>query len=361
MLRVGIALPPHVMYDRHADMLVKEFEAAGCHAVRFTPGQAPGDLDLLLLASKGRDLESHVRRLPHRAHRSFKTVLWQWDPLPPPGLQEQDETTWMRLASFDLDRLPARFQETLERWVPYHAKFTHRQRDFAARLACYVGRANTDVFEGLTVSQIHFVFSQWAWIRRQVTSGRIDLVLGSAPSRVEFLRNRGVPTGLVPIGYHNEMGTLLDLPRDVDVLFIGRARRSRRVPVLAELEQRLEALGVPLTFAPRNCYGDERTRLVNRARIVVNILNYPWDLTGLRFLMAMSCGALVVTEKLDDSYPYRPGENLVEAPLEKMAETVAYYLNHEDERAAVAAAGHRFATEENTIQSAIRKILELSH
>jgi glycosyltransferase involved in cell wall biosynthesis len=185
--------------------------------------------------------------------------------------------------------------------------------------------------------------------------------LGSAVSRVEYLQDRNVPASLLPVAYSSYLGRLLDSPRDIDVLFIGRTRNRRRIELLSGLEERLRSQGITLTFAPKHTYGEERTRLLNRSRIVVNILNFPWDLTGLRFLMAMSCGALVVTETLHDARPYRAGENIVEVPADKLAEVIVYYLKHEDERAAIAANGYRFATQENTLGKAARRILDIYH
>lgn len=114
-----------------------------------------------------------------------------------------------------------------------------------------------------------------------------------------------------------------------------------------------------LTYAPKSCFGEQRTQLLNRTKVCLNVLNLPWDLTGLRFLMAMSCGALVVTESLYEPAPYRPGVHLAEAPLDKLADAVAYYVHHENERAALAESGYRFATEQLTLEQSLTKIMEI--
>ncbi|NUQ62175.1 MAG: glycosyltransferase family 1 protein [Pirellulales bacterium] len=69
---------------------------------------------------------------------------------------------------------------------------------------------------------------------------------------------------------------------------------------------------------------------------MLNLSKFPWELPGMRFLMGMSCGALVVTERLYDPRPYRFGEHLVEADLDEMPEKIIWHLNHETRRGEIA-------------------------
>lgn len=358
-LRVGVAIRHNESFFQQ---LVDAFQDLGAEAVWIEPGCPLPPLDLLVLGTRGRDLESAVRRIPPREKRDFTTVLWQCDPLPPPSWPlAQERKRRLRAAAWDLDLLPRGWGEIGDRW-PGHAKLTQRLRSVATRFAAWRGDFEAACWEGMSVAQIFYVLSQWAWIRRQVAHRRIDRVLGSAAGRVQFLESRGVPTGLAPVGYCHGMGSRNPAThRDIDALFIGRTRGSRRIGFLHDLEQQLAQRGVQLTHAPRNCFGPQRTELLNRTRIVINILKFPGDLTGMRFMMAMSCGALVVTESLDAPHPYRPGEHLVEAPLGQIAATVAQYLQDEQARAELADAGWRFATQENTIEATARSILEHVH
>jgi spore maturation protein CgeB len=56
--------------------------------------------------------------------------------------------------------------------------------------------------------------------------------------------------------------------------------------------------------------------------------------------------------------PYVPGEHFVAAPLEDMARTVRYYLEHEGERADIASQGHSFVTNELDMTRSVRRILD---
>jgi spore maturation protein CgeB len=96
---------------------------------------------------------------------------------------------------------------------------------------------------------------------------------------------------------------------------------------------------------------------LNRSRIVLSLLRVPHDLAGMRVLMGMACRALVVSEYCKGTGAYVPGEHFVMAPLNQLPETIVRYLDHESERERIASAGHRFVTEELTLQKALAKML----
>jgi len=114
--------------------------------------------------------------------------------------------------------------------------------------------------------------------------------------------------------------------------------------------------GRTLTLAG-DAFGADREQLLNRARIVLSLLRIPHDLAGMRMLMGMACGALVVAEDCPDTDAYRPGEHFVMARLDELPAVIEYYLVHEDERQKIARQGHRFVTEELTLANAVRKML----
>ena len=89
----------------------------------------------------------------------------------------------------------------------------------------------------------------------------------------------------------------------------------------------------------------------------MNLLRSPYDLAGLRVLLGLACGALVVSEQCDGTGEFRAGEHFVMAPLGDLPGTIAYYLDHEDERQKIAGQGHRFVTEELTLANVVRKML----
>ncbi len=65
--------------------------------------------------------------------------------------------------------------------------------------------------------------------------------------------------------------------------------------------------------------------------------------------MAMSCGALVVSEWAPDTSPYVDGEHLFAPPVGDLPHTIVRLLQNDRERQAVSENGYRFATERMTV------------
>ena len=66
----------------------------------------------------------------------------------------------------------------------------------------------------------------------------------------------------------------------------------------------------------------------------------------------------VVSEPIYRPEPFVAGTHYVSAPAEELPEVIRYYLEHEDERAAIAREGQRFATQELTFERSVRVLLE---
>jgi spore maturation protein CgeB len=130
---------------------------------------------------------------------------------------------------------------------------------------------------------------------------------------------------------------------------------------LGDLQQSLQAKGLRLEIVPRYCLGRERTELLNRARISLNMVSYPWDFPGARFLLSIGCGALVVSEPLENPGPYRAGEHFVQAEVADLPKIIAYYVAHEAEREALTRSAFRFVTCELTLKSSMAHIMEVCH
>ncbi len=359
-MRLGIAVPKDRLFTDLAQMLAAELTQLGGHARRISPADVKSTkLDVVLLVGEGARLEDFIRLVPADAACRPVTLLWQLDPLPPLDLNADAEKIGLRLAKWDWNRIAPALRPWIKRLVPSRNKLMTALRAWTARGIRTAGGSACDPFEGLPVNLIHFVMAQWAWIRHHAEQGRIDHIMGSAISRVEFLQSRGVSAEFVPVGYHRGMGRLTGAKRDIDVLFLGAVRKTRRVSLLKQIEHQLAGRSIRLVTVSSNCFGQQRTELLNRARIVLNLLKFPWDLPGMRFLMSMSCGALVVTERLDDPRPYRSGIHLVEADSEDIPAAIAHYLEHEDERRRIVDAAHRFVTRELTLGGVAKQIMGL--
>ena len=114
-----------------------------------------------------------------------------------------------------------------------------------------------------------------------------------------------------------------------------------------------------MTFV-RGAYGALRERWLNRARIVLSLLRLRHDLAGMRVLMGLACGALVVSEQCVDTGAFRPGEHFVMAERERMPEVIEHYLTHEEERERIARQGHSFVTRELTLARVVHTMLKQS-
>jgi hypothetical protein len=161
------------------------------------------------------------------------------------------------------------------------------------------------------------------------------LVLGS-PFNNAYLNALGLHTYRPPQSFRGEMGADLNLPRDVAVLWLGKTATRRRRRNLERVRSDLAARGIDTLVVDgvENPYifGEARTDLLNRTCIVLNLLRTPWDSHAQRFQLAALNRALVVSEPCVQHTDFLPGEHFVVAPVEKLAETVEYYLRHEEER-----------------------------
>ncbi len=91
-------------------------------------------------------------------------------------------------------------------------------------------------------------------------------------------------------------------------------------------------------------FGDERTVLLNRTKVVLNLLRAEWDNNAMRFHLAALNRALVVTEPMVDQKTFVPGVHLVEVPVEEIPDRILHYLAHEDERQAITEQAYQLIT-----------------
>jgi hypothetical protein len=196
-------------------------------------------------------------------------------------------------------------------------------------------------------------------LRRLLARGLPDVLVVSTLERQEFLAERGVDAAFAPLGYHPSHGRDLGLTRDIDVLFLGAVDVPRRRRILGELARAgVDTLALGDWRDPA-LWGDRRTELLNRTKVLLNLTRHPRLLSGGRMLLGMANKALVLAEPIYQPAPYRPGVHFVSAPLDGLADAVAHYLEHEDERRAIADAAYEFVTGTLTLERSVRTILEL--
>ena len=105
-------------------------------------------------------------------------------------------------------------------------------------------------------------------------------------------------------------------------------------------------------------WGEERTQLVNRARIFLNVSRHPGQFSGERLVIGMANRALVLSEPIYRPAPFVPGEHYLEAESEAWPELIESQLADEEARRRVADAGHAFVTNELTYERSVERVLE---
>ncbi len=194
------------------------------------------------------------------------------------------------------------------------------------------------------------------WLARRGLPG---LLVVSSRDKQEYLEEIGLRAEFVPLGWHSSYGSDLGLERDIDVLFLGGLDVPRRKRAF----RRLRAAGVDLvtlgSWKDPEYWGESRTQLLNRARIMLNISRHPGQVAGQRLILGAAHGVLVVSEPMHRPEPWVAGEHYVSATLEEMPAAVAHYLEHEDERRRIAARALELATTELSLERSILRLLEL--
>ena len=138
----------------------------------------------------------------------------------------------------------------------------------------------------------------------------------------------------VPIGYAKLLARVPRAEEDIDVLFYG-VYNERRVAPLRRLAQR----GWKVTWV-NGVYGEERDRLIARARIVINLHFYSESrLEVARCFYLLANGRFVLSEESFDAWETGLAGGIAFAPYESIEEACAWYLEHPEERAAIAQAG----------------------
>ena len=203
------------------------------------------------------------------------------------------------------------------------------------------------------------VYSSYFTLRRLISRGIPDVLAVTSGERAAFLAERGIDAFVAPYGHRAVDGRLLDRERDIDVLMLGTMNVAHRRRVVRSLRR----VGVPVMTAgdyrDPSLWGESRTELVNRVKIMLSVGRFPGTLVGVRFQIAMACGALIVSEPPYDPAPYVPGEHFVQASIEDMPSVIERYLRDESERVRIAQSAYRFVTTELTMERSFSALLDV--
>jgi len=322
--------------DGIAPLFAAAFQSEGCQTIPLPPADPlPPDVQAVFVYGPFGSLvplASQLRDMPPARRPLF--ILWITEQFPSPRLPE-----WLRygigVARSRLERLAHRQTPSGEwRIAPPLRWLTRRLHRFR-----YYG----DLY----------------WLREE---GLLSLLVTGSQVTAQFLRARGFQPLVTVMGSAPEWSADLHLERDIPVLWLGKPGSRRRKKLIQRLRAELRQRGVEMLVVDGvehpYVFGEARTRLLNRTRIVLNILREPWDNNAMRFYLAAPNRALIVSEPTLPHTPYTPGVHLVEAPLSRLADTICHYLAHPAEAEPIVERAYRLATEELTIQHAARNVLQ---
>jgi hypothetical protein len=190
-----------------------------------------------------------------------------------------------------------------------------------------------------------------------------DILALSSTVYSRLLRGIGIDSVVVPRGYHPGYGQSLDLERDIAAVWMGKLRTAKRRQAIHWIREELNQRGLSMKIFDgvenKFIFGEQRTRILNRTWFVLNVFfSGPTDELSIRFFFAGANGAVVLSERGLNDYPFRPGEHIVEAPVEEMPEKIEYYLRHPEEWLAISKNMLELIQKELTLEASIRKLLD---
>lgn len=328
-----------VVFWRSGDGIGKalsmKLEYLGCEVVTFLHNELlPPDLDVVFIYGPyGSFIPVANQLLEYPAAERPSLVLMMSEQLPNPELPEWVRYWGAKFRSY-MERMAYREEEPgkwrVRPWMRWVTRKGFRFRHYG------------DLF----------------WLHRK---GLLSSLVISSLWTAESLRKRGFDPTVFPLSYEANERDNMDVERDIPVLWLGKLGSPRRERILKRIRAELRARGVEMMFidgveAPY-VFGEERRELLNRTKIVLNLLREKWDDNSMRYVLSMPQGALVVTEPTLPHTPFVSGEHLVSAPIEEITDTICYYLEHEEERRQIADQAYQAITRHSRVES-LRKLLE---
>ena len=269
------------------------------------------------------------------------SILWHTEQLPPSGLSPQAEITADKLVRYH-DKTSGLFRKGAASMLPFR---NHLRNFVLNRLAARLREEIQAIVGPIDEYDFHArglfeIFQPYISLKRLSGLNIPQYIFVTTWGRKDFFESKGIKSHLLPVGWHEEWGYALERQRDIDVVFLGHIKdgkrtRANRLRIVNETAAGLKKRGYSMQIVEQFCYGKERTELLNRTKVVLDVARTPWDLPGMRLIMSMACGALVVTSYMGNPYPFTADQHLVQSPSPSLADRIAYYLEHEDQRKAI--------------------------
>lgn len=333
-----IALLHWTALDGISKMMADELTGLGHHLIDFIYGTPiPADVDIVLSHGPHGELLPLWRQVAQASGADRPTVV-HWNTEGFPNL-----------------RLPSAFMWGIAAGRSQLARAKHAQRSWLRRAAnrwpiAYVDRR---------MRRFRYIGDYDAAFRQ----GLVQVLADSSQIYGRIFAQRGIPTLYVPWGSTPSAYADLSLERDIDVLWMGVRGTGRRSQLLDRTRKQLSAYGVAMYVADNEenpfIFDETRTNFLNRAKITLNITRTWYDDNFSRFAYAVPNRSLVVSEPLLSHCPeYEAGIHYVSAPIDKLAESIVYYLNHDDARQRIVENAYRLITTSLTFRESMARLID---
>ena len=194
--------------------------------------------------------------------------------------------------------------------------------------------------------------------------GYMTLLIEFSNVFADLYRRHGWRCLYVPWGLLDDSHATAELRRDIDVLWIGKRRTRRRSAMLDAVRAQLAARGATLLIVDGverpYVFGADRTRLLNRAAITLNILPTWYDgALSYRFPLAAANRSMVLSEVALRHAPHLlPNVHYAEAPAARLTEALLHYLHAGAERERIVEAAYRVAVDEHPFIDSVAVIMQ---
>lgn len=327
--------------DELAGAISIELARQGCETIQFPfDGAIPNNVDMILTFGpygKLLPIASQMARFGSRQRPIY--VHWNTENPPDPSIP------WV------LTKRIARFRS----WIDRLSDSPRSADRFLANLKPLQWLRDR-MYRFRYVGDYQYAYSQ-GWLYLLVESSEIYTQQEIA---------HGIPAVYVPWGTSQDWYADLHLERDIDVLWFGKRRIRRRSTLLDAIRHELRSHriemyvvdGVEKPFI----YGDERTQILNRSKITLNLRIHPYDnVYPYRFQVVAGNRCLLVCEPELNHHPQCiPGRHFVAAKADKIVEQILFYLSHENERIQITENAYQLVTQELTMANSLKAILQVT-
>lgn len=334
--RVAVALCGDPGYDEIGAMVTKSIKARGIDCESFQDGEQEAmEAELLLLIGTGSRFPKFAEMAQRYEHRRPTTVVWHLQPLPPPLLTDRASKLGERIRHGQWEDLLGTWAKRITNVAPARGGMQQMvQRLLSLQLRAEFSRIGGPEYGDVGWSDFCTIFDEADWLVKTFAEPRcwVDAVACSTPTRAAFLKQCGIAATFVPLGFHSDWGQIGTVERDIDVLFIGETNAGTRWSLVPDVLRQLRLWGYRTREVNLFPCGGERTSLLQRSKIVLNVLRLPWEFPGPRLFAGAACGALIVSNEAVQNEPFVAGLHFVRSPRLRMAESIHWFLAHEEER-----------------------------